>query len=183
MSPLLRENGRAPVAYVGGTNSLSWNFIGFPRKPSYSASFLHWISLLSYPYLTTLYIFNSIISWSPMPSPLRIPWIHRGWTPAHWRLAQKLKRLFFFRNWKGSCYCFHFSVLLDKRRCFLQRKEQTSCPRQQILTQKKRWLFFCTALSSDCKYIIKGWPFLIISPAPNMLSILQTWLFKRKLLL
>ena len=41
MSPLLRENGRTPAAYVGGTNSLSWNFIGFPRKPSYSASFLH----------------------------------------------------------------------------------------------------------------------------------------------
>ena len=41
MSPLLWENGRMPAAYVGGANSLSWNFIGFPRKPSYSASFLH----------------------------------------------------------------------------------------------------------------------------------------------
>ena len=43
---------------------------------------LHWISSLSHPYLTTLYIFNSIVSWSPKPSPLRIPWIHQGWTPA-----------------------------------------------------------------------------------------------------
>ena len=41
MSPLLRDNGRMPVAYIGGANSLSWSFIGFPRKPSYSASFLH----------------------------------------------------------------------------------------------------------------------------------------------
>ena len=61
---------------------LVWNFIGFPRKPSYSASFLHWIFLLSYPYLTTLYIFNSMVSWLPMPFPLRIPWILWGWTPA-----------------------------------------------------------------------------------------------------
>ena len=35
---------------------LVWNFIGFPPKPSYSASFLHWIFLLSYPYSITLYI-------------------------------------------------------------------------------------------------------------------------------
>ena len=54
----------------------------FPALEFYSASFLHWISLLSYPYLTTLYIFNYIVSWSLKPSPLRIPWIHRGWTPA-----------------------------------------------------------------------------------------------------
>ena len=39
MSPLLRENGKMPVAYVGGANSLSWSFIGIPHKPSYSASF------------------------------------------------------------------------------------------------------------------------------------------------
>ena len=61
---------------------LVWNFIGFPRKPSYSASFFHWIFLLSSPYLITLYTFNSIVSWSQKPSPLRIPWIHQGWTPA-----------------------------------------------------------------------------------------------------
>ena len=30
-----------PAAYVGDVNSLPWNFISFPRKPSYSASFLH----------------------------------------------------------------------------------------------------------------------------------------------
>ena len=59
---------------------LVWNFIGFPHKPSYSASFLHWIFLLSYLYLITLYIFNSIISWLLMLSLLWIPWIHWGWT-------------------------------------------------------------------------------------------------------
>jgi len=41
VSSLLRENGRMPAAYVGDAYSLFWNFIGFPRKPSYSASFLH----------------------------------------------------------------------------------------------------------------------------------------------
>ena len=81
MSPVLQENGRMPAAYVGGANSLAWNFIGFPRKPSSSASFLHWISSLSYPYLITLYIFNSIVSWLPKPSSLQIRWIHWGWTP------------------------------------------------------------------------------------------------------
>ena len=49
---------RMPAAYVGNVNSLPWNFISFPCKPSYSASFLHWIFLLSYPYSITLYIFN-----------------------------------------------------------------------------------------------------------------------------
>ena len=39
--PLLRETRKTPVAYVGGANSLSRSFIGSPRKPSYSASFLH----------------------------------------------------------------------------------------------------------------------------------------------
>jgi len=41
VSPLLPENGRTPEAYIGDVNSLPWNFISFPRKPSYSASFLH----------------------------------------------------------------------------------------------------------------------------------------------
>ena len=58
VSPLLRENGRTPVAYVSGASFLSWSFIGFPHKPSYSASFLHWIFLLSYPHSITLYISN-----------------------------------------------------------------------------------------------------------------------------
>ena len=44
MSPLLWENGRTPVAYVGDVNSLFWNFISFPRKPSYSASGRRWLS-------------------------------------------------------------------------------------------------------------------------------------------
>ena len=58
VSPLLWENGRMPAASVSGANFLSWSFIGLPRKPSYSASFLHWIFLLSYPHSITLYIFN-----------------------------------------------------------------------------------------------------------------------------
>ena len=37
---------------------MSWSFIGFPHKPSYSASFLHWIFLLSYPHSITLSISN-----------------------------------------------------------------------------------------------------------------------------
>ena len=73
MSPLLRENGRTPVAYVSGTGFLSWSFMGLPRKPSYSASFLHWIFLLSYPYSITLYIFdeylNSHLSRPPFEHP------------------------------------------------------------------------------------------------------------------
>ena len=31
MSPLLRENGRTPAAYVSGASFLSWSFIGSPR--------------------------------------------------------------------------------------------------------------------------------------------------------
>ena len=41
VSPLLRETGKTPVAYIDGANSLSQSFIGSPHKPSYSASFLH----------------------------------------------------------------------------------------------------------------------------------------------
>ena len=52
------SGGRTPVAYVSGANFLSWSFIGLPHKPSYSASFLHWIFLLSYPHSITLYISN-----------------------------------------------------------------------------------------------------------------------------
>ena len=33
-------------------------YIDFPHKPSHSASFLHWIFLLSYPLFITLYISN-----------------------------------------------------------------------------------------------------------------------------
>ena len=36
------------MVYVGGTNSLSWSFIGIPHKPSYSASFSPLIFLLHY---------------------------------------------------------------------------------------------------------------------------------------
>ena len=41
VSPLLWENRMRPAAYVSGANFLSWSFIGFLHKPSYSASFLH----------------------------------------------------------------------------------------------------------------------------------------------
>ena len=50
--------GRTERRLRRGANFLSWSFIGLPRKPSYSASFLHWIFLLSYPHSITLYIFN-----------------------------------------------------------------------------------------------------------------------------
>ena len=58
MPPLLRENRKTPVAYVGGANSLSWNFIGIPRKPIYPASFSPLISLLHYSFLISLYTSN-----------------------------------------------------------------------------------------------------------------------------
>ena len=54
-SPLFKW---APVAYVGGANSLSRSFIGFPREPSYSASFSPLIFLLHYSFLISLYIPN-----------------------------------------------------------------------------------------------------------------------------
>ena len=56
MSPLLRETGKMPVAYVGGANSLSWSFIGFPHKPSYSATFSPLIFLLHYSFLISPYL-------------------------------------------------------------------------------------------------------------------------------
>ena len=61
MSPLLRETGKMPVAYVGGANPLSQGFIGFLRKPSYSVSFvLYFLSSLSLhdSSLISLYISN-----------------------------------------------------------------------------------------------------------------------------
>ena len=58
MSPLLWENGKIPVAYVGGANSSSWSFTGISRKPSYSASFSPLIFLLHYSFLISLYTFN-----------------------------------------------------------------------------------------------------------------------------
>ena len=56
MSLLLQETGKTPVAYVGGANSLSWSFIGFPRKPSNSASFSPLIFLLHYSFLISPYL-------------------------------------------------------------------------------------------------------------------------------
>ena len=72
----------------------------FPALEFYSASFLHWIFLLSYPYFSlfsplnfptelssfyySLYLWwiNKYINRSPTPSLLWIPWISWGWTPA-----------------------------------------------------------------------------------------------------
>ena len=90
MSPFLRENGRTPVAYVSGANFLPWSFIGLPRKPSYSASFLHWISLLSYPHSITLYIFDEYLN-SPWR---RLPFEYPGSAGAGPRHLGKLCNLF-----------------------------------------------------------------------------------------
>ena len=70
MPPLLRENGKTPVAYVGGANSLSLSFIGVPCKPSYSASFSPLIFLLHYFFLISLYVFKQLIPRMLTPSPL-----------------------------------------------------------------------------------------------------------------
>ena len=58
MPPLLRENGKMPVAYIDDASFLSRSFIGIPRKPSYSASFSPLIFLLYYSFLISLYTFN-----------------------------------------------------------------------------------------------------------------------------
>ena len=79
--PLLFK--RAPVAYVDGASSLSWNFIGFSRKPSYSASFLYLFSYYTISfYSPSISLIKQLIPQTPMPSPLQIPWIHLGWTLA-----------------------------------------------------------------------------------------------------
>ena len=64
---------RAPAAYVSGANFLSWSFIGLPRKPSYSASFLHRIFLLSYPHSITLYIFDKYVNSRRLRLPFEYP--------------------------------------------------------------------------------------------------------------
>ena len=73
VSPLLRENGRTPVAYISGASFLSWSFIGLLHKPSYSASFLHWIFLLSYPHSITLYIFDEYLNSRQSRLPFEYP--------------------------------------------------------------------------------------------------------------
>ena len=74
MSPLLQENGKTPVAYIGGANSLSWSFIGVPRKPSYSASFspLIFPTTLSFSNLSLYLQLNNFFPRTPTPSPLRM---------------------------------------------------------------------------------------------------------------
>ena len=58
MPPLLRENGKTPVAYVGGASFLSRSFIGIPCKLSYSASFYPLIFLLHYSSLISHSVCN-----------------------------------------------------------------------------------------------------------------------------
>ena len=58
MPPLLQENIKMPVAYIGGASFLSPSFIGIPRNPSYSASFAPLIFLLHCYFLTSLYTSN-----------------------------------------------------------------------------------------------------------------------------
>ena len=49
------KDGHLPIfkwhrwASIDGANSLSWNFIGIPRKPSYSAPFLSYYFLAEFP--------------------------------------------------------------------------------------------------------------------------------------
>ena len=62
-----------PVAYVRGASFLSWSFIGLPHKPSHSASFLHWIFLLSYPHSITLYIFDEYLNSHQCRLPFEYP--------------------------------------------------------------------------------------------------------------
>ena len=73
MPPLLQENGKMPVAYVGGANSLSWSFIGIPCKPSYSASFspLIFPTTLSFSNLSLYLQSNKFFPRTPILSPLR----------------------------------------------------------------------------------------------------------------
>ena len=59
------------------------NFIGLPRKPSYSAFFLQLIFLLPYNFLISSYINKYTRLSMSTPYIHRIPWIQRGWTPAH----------------------------------------------------------------------------------------------------
>ena len=54
-------------------NFLSWSFIGLPHKPSYSASFFHWIFLLSYPHSITLYIFDEYVNSRQRRLPFEYP--------------------------------------------------------------------------------------------------------------
>ena len=78
VSPLLRENGRTPEAFVGDVNSLLWNFI----QPLFFTEFLRWAILISPLCISLINVkLSSCFLISPTPSPLRIPWIHRGWTP------------------------------------------------------------------------------------------------------
>lgn len=63
MSPLLRENGRTPAAFVGDINSLLWNFI--------QSLFFTEFSSLSYPHSITLYILNKRLIKQLFPDPRR----------------------------------------------------------------------------------------------------------------
>ena len=113
MSPLLRENGRTPAAYVGDANSLFWNFISFSRKPSYSASFLHCIFSLSYTYLTTL--LSLILSYPDRRS--RLPFELPGSTGAGpWQQGTDRRPEF----WKGDRESTHWHRALGCKTVHLE---------------------------------------------------------------
>ena len=61
-----------------------WSTDAIPRNPSYSASFSPLIFLLHYPFLISLYLWLNMYFFQRLwfRPHLRIPWIHRGWTPA-----------------------------------------------------------------------------------------------------
>ena len=59
------------------------NFIGLPRKPSYSTFFLQLVFLLPYNFFISSYINKYTRLSTSTPSIRRIPWMQRGWTPAH----------------------------------------------------------------------------------------------------
>lgn len=99
-------------------------------------------------------------------------------------LISETKKTNFFRNWKAAVVVFIFQFSLTREDASFREKSRHLVQGTKFLLKRRGGSFSALSLSSDCKYIIKGWPFLIISPAPNMLSTLQTWwLFKRKLLL
>ena len=91
-----KDRSEAPFAIREGACGLrKWckllvlKFIGLPRKPSYSASFLHWIFLLSYPHAITLYIFDIYVNSRRLRLPFEYPgsaWAGPRHLSTYWNL-------------------------------------------------------------------------------------------------
>ena len=111
----------------------------FPALEFYSASFLHWIFLLSYPHSITHYIFDEYLNRSPTRSPtpslLRIPWISRGWTPALKRDMWRKTLIFIFL----------------RTRTLLLKPDHFPRPKLSLLA------FLGLDLFQECKYIWDRW--------------------------